>query len=124
MRLSRGAVAKDRSILAVRELVREDLSALKEKRALGPAVARFRDPHHRLARLFAVGLRYEDICAKSGYSYNRISSLARDPAFQDLIASYRDKVDKAFVQSVLYSRKFKIFLIKYFFTTEITEGYF
>jgi len=64
------------------------------------AVKRFRDPHHRVARLFASGLKLKEVAERCGYSYNRISQLANDPAFQELIAKYRMKVDKAFVENI------------------------
>ena len=95
-----GRKERELTILGVRELVREDLSVLDEKRARIPVVARFRDPHHRLARLFAAGLRLKDVAAKSGYSYNRIAVISNDPAFQDLVSTYRVKVDRAYEQNV------------------------
>lgn len=58
-----------------------------------PRVKYFRDTHHRLARLCAVGLRNEEICRATGYSVQRLSTLRQDPAFQELVASYREKVD-------------------------------
>lgn len=96
MPLHPGRIAKERTILGVRELVREDLSLLREKRAALPAVARFRDPHHRLARLFAMGLRKKDVVLRSGFSLARIQTIYADPAFQELVASYRNTVDEAF----------------------------
>lgn len=57
---------------------------------------RLRDPHHRVARLFAAGLRIGEIVERTGYSYQRISTLQRDPAFQELIALNREKVNAAF----------------------------
>jgi len=64
------------------------------------AVKRFRDPHHRVARLFASGLRVQEVADRSGYSYQRVFTLSQDPAFQELIAKYREKVDEAFVANV------------------------
>jgi hypothetical protein len=107
MPLHRGKVATKPEILSVRSLTREDLSLLLEKRVgedgrplhIG-AVQRFRDPHHRVARLFASGLRKAEIAERSGYSIQRIDTLFADPAFQQLIAKYREKVDEAFVANV------------------------
>lgn len=98
--LTVGAIAKKRPILSVRELTREDLGCLREPRTKVPVVARFKDPHHRIARLFASGLRQAEVHIRSGYSYNRIATLVADPAFQELIAHYRGLVDQAFIDGV------------------------
>lgn len=87
-------------ISSVRDLARDDLSVLSQPRAKLRAADRFKDSHHRVARLFAAGLRHADVMAKTGYSEGRISTLHADPAFQELIAQYRKQVDAAFVASV------------------------
>lgn len=87
-------------ITAVRDLTRDDLAILAKPRAKLRAADRFKDSHHRIARLFATGLRHADVCVKTGYSEGRISTLHADPSFQELIASYRKQVDAAFVASV------------------------
>ncbi len=97
--LHRGVIAKPPRILAVRVLVREDLARLKNEKRVVPRVKSFRDTHHRLARLCAAGLRNEEILQRTGFSYMRLSTLKMDPAFRELIAQYRGKVDAAFVQS-------------------------
>lgn len=97
--IKRGRVAKDRIITEVRELTRDDLALIKEKRATLPAVQRFRDPHHRLARLFATGLRPNQVIEQSGYSNTRVMTMYADPAFKELIEHYRKMVDKSFVES-------------------------
>lgn len=73
----------------MRELTREDLRALNGPRPKVSAVQKFRDSHHRIAMLFAEGLRMREVKEITGYSYPRLSVLHSDPAFQDLIASYR-----------------------------------
>lgn len=104
MTLHRGKLARPPTILNVRALTRDDLMLLRQDgsdqqaRAGVGIVQRLRDPHHRVARLFASGLRMEEIVARSGYSYGRVNTLKNDPAFQELIAKYRDKVDAAFVR--------------------------
>src|SRR6266403_1057096 len=101
--LHRGKISTKPEILSVRPLTREDLGLILEKRADGEgrpiqgAVRRFRDPHHRVARLFAAGLRVQEVADRSGYSYQRVHTLSTDPAFQELIAKYREKVDAAFI---------------------------
>lgn len=107
MPLHRGKISTPPDIISIRPLTREDLALLEDKRPVGSdgrpingAVARFKDPHHRVARLFASGLRMGEVVAQSGYSYNRVKQLADDPAFQNLVATYRRKVDEAFVENV------------------------
>lgn len=95
--LTKGAIPKKRNILSVRELVRDDLEVLREKRAAMPT-NRFRDPHHRVARLYAAGLRTFEVQQRCGYSISRLQVLSADPAFQELVASYREKVNEAFVR--------------------------
>lgn len=105
MTLHRGKIATHPKILEVRPLTREDLGLLEDKRKgldgrpISGAVARFRDPHHRVARLFASGLRLFEVVDRCGYSYQRVHQLSTDPAFQELIAKYREKVDEAFVSN-------------------------
>jgi len=98
MALHRGKISTKPEILSVRPLTREDLALIPEKREpIHGIVRRFRDPHHRVARLFASGLRVGEVVERSGYSYNRVKTLHDDPAFQQLIAKYREKVDASFV---------------------------
>jgi hypothetical protein len=84
----------------VRSLKREELGVLREKRPAVPAVARFRDPHHRLARFFAMGLRTDEIALRCGYSHARVLRFSSDPAFQELVAHYRSLVDDTFKENV------------------------
>lgn len=97
--LARNRPAKLRSVLGIRDLERADVSLLREPRHK-TVVNRFRDSHHRIARLYAAGLRHHEVHARSGYSYARIQTLYGDPAFQELISCYRDKVTEAFVTGV------------------------
>lgn len=97
--LHRGKIAKAPRILAVRVLTREDLARLKTAERTVPRVKAFRDSHHRLARLCAAGLRNEEIMRITGYSHVRLCTLRQDPAFQELVTQYRDKVDEAFVRA-------------------------
>ncbi len=105
MVLHRGKIATKPEILEVRPLTREDLGLILEKRVgedgrpIQGAAKRFRDSHHRVARLFASGLRPTEIVERSGYSYQRIHTLSTDPAFQELVAKYREKVDAEFVKN-------------------------
>lgn len=99
MTLHRGKLAKHPRILGVRELTREDLATLRAAPRVVPKVKAFRDTHHRMARLVAAGLRVEEILRITGYSYQRLWVLQQDPAFQELVAQYRGKVDEAFERS-------------------------
>lgn len=96
--LHRGKLAKPPRILAVRVLSREDLGVLKERgnRAV-PRVKQMSASHHRLARLVAVGYRNEEIMRQTGFSYTRLCTMKTDPAFIELVSSFRDKIDTAFV---------------------------
>jgi len=96
MTLHRGTLAKPPEILEVRPLTRDDLSILREKRIGPPLVQRFRETHHRVARLVAMGLRPWEVSEQSGYTVSRIGSLMADPAFQELVAQKRKIVDEAY----------------------------
>ncbi|TXH43040.1 MAG: hypothetical protein E6Q97_34855 [Desulfurellales bacterium] len=88
-----GKIAKDWTLGPVRELTRPDLELLKEKRAAIPTIQSIKDSHHRVARLCAMGLRTGDIVEQSGYGYGRLSVLRKDPAFLDLVESYRREIN-------------------------------
>jgi hypothetical protein len=96
--LHRGKFATDLQILGVRQLSRDDLACIREKRNV-PAVQRFRDPHHRLARLLASGLRPAEAATQVGYSLARIYILQADPSFQDLVSAYRKDVHNAYISA-------------------------
>lgn len=98
MPLHRGRLTSLPDIKSIRPLTREDLEEIKAKRTL-PVVARFRDPHHRVARLFAAGLRHTAVAEATGYSLARLYTLTADPAFQNQIAEYRADVHTAFVSA-------------------------
>ncbi len=102
--LHRGKIAINPEVLLVRPLTRDDLAVLATE-PRGPqaalagsgAVAKIREPHHRLARLIAAGIRGEELYARSGYSHSRVASIQKAPAFIELVAHYREKVTEAFV---------------------------
>ncbi len=96
--LTRGAVAKTELIQGIRELTKDDLSAIKGARST-QIVQRLRDPHHRLARMVASGLKPGEAAQAAGYSYTSLSVLQRDPAFQELVSHYRQIVEESFVES-------------------------
>lgn len=101
MTLHRGRMAIKRSFGPIRELTRKDLEIITpENRRTRPAVDRFRDTHHRVARFFAMGLRPKDIAKRTGYSLSRTYLLSSDPAFQELVAKYREEVTEGFKEAV------------------------
>lgn len=59
-----------------------------------PAIKRLRESHHRLARLFAQGVRNHEIAEMTGYSRQRVNDLTRDPMFQELVANYREQLNE------------------------------
>ena len=90
-------------VLAVRELDPAELVQLAPGMRT-PGLTYFpkklRESHRRIARLIAAGLRQNEVAARSGYSLSRITILNACPAFQDLVATYREAIDKEFVSSV------------------------
>lgn len=106
MALHRGKIARNPTITAVRALTRDDLMLLNPERKSvmdrngTGVVARLRDPHHRLARLIAAGLRTEELIERTGYSATRIWSIQKDPSFIELVATYRGKVDAAYEREI------------------------
>lgn len=97
--LKRGAVSTDSLLGSIRELSRDDVARLRDQRTV-PVVQRLRDPHHRLARCLAAGLRDEDAGLQSGYSLGSVRVLKRDPTFMNLVAEYRNDVHGAWKESV------------------------
>ena len=100
MSLKNGPIAKNYKLASVRPLTRDDLATLRAPRFKINTPVKLRDSHHRIARLVAIGLRTQDIQAKTGYSHGRLSHLINSPAFEELVAKYRGQVDAAFVQGV------------------------
>lgn len=80
------------AITNVRELTLHDLTGFKQGR--DPPVKRFRDSHHHMARLFAMGLRVTEVAQEMGYSISRTSVYYNNPAFKELVASFSGVVDE------------------------------
>ncbi len=93
--LHRGRIARDRAISAVRELERDDLEVLRPARP-PPVVERFRDSHHWVARYLAAGMTVTEVAEATGYSMNRVMQLKQVPAFQNLVAHYRNLADDGY----------------------------
>lgn len=92
--LHRARIATPARIISVRPLTREDLEALRARR-VQPRVKALTAFHHRVARMVAFGYKVVQIMALTGISYSRLSSLKADPAFQELVAQYIDKLTEA-----------------------------
>lgn len=95
---SAGIVTDRPTIDSVREITDADLAGLEREQELG-RVQQFRDSHHMVARLFAMGLRPGQVAEETGYSAQRVWTLFQDPAFQELVAHYRGIVDDQFAES-------------------------
>lgn len=85
-----GRPAMKPEIISVRELTEEDLANFKP--APANALKKLRDSHHRIAHLYALGLRPGEIAEITGYSLPRLSTLRAAPQMQDLIEVYRKDV--------------------------------
>lgn len=73
-----------------RHLTSEDLVKIPSRPVEKvPALQRFRDAHHRIARCFAAGMSTVRVGLQTGYSLQRLRTLEADPAFQDLVEVYR-----------------------------------
>lgn len=89
--LGRGRKAIRPAIGLVRELTVEELAT---PRAKAQPIQKFRDSHHRMARLFASGLRVGEVAELTGYSVSRVSLFHSNPAFQELVAEKRKVEDE------------------------------
>lgn len=95
--LARGRLPKVKlEIGVIRPLTPDDLLCLRTKRTV-PTVQRFRDPHHKLARLIASGTRPKDAAEATGYSIARVYILHSDPSFMDLVAKYRAEAHEEWI---------------------------
>lgn len=99
MTIAKGTLAPTVRLLEVSPLSREDLEVLRAPRHNLSIAERFRDPHHNVARLLALGMKQKDVAAATGYSANRISQLEASPAFQELLALYRQQVAEKFTEN-------------------------
>lgn len=82
------------SATQVRELDSADIALLQEERgSRAPALKRLSERHHALARCLASGMAEADAAITCGYVGSRVSILKADPAFQELLAFYRQQVD-------------------------------
>lgn len=84
---------KKPKLFEVRPLTTEDIALLNADRNKStPPIQALRDTHHLVARLVASGLRTDEVAEQSGFSIGSIYRLNNDPAFQELVALYREQV--------------------------------
>lgn len=88
----RGRPRKRFEVRGARALTRHDLEGYVSEGP--PQIKKLRESHHRLARLFAQGVRNHEIAEATGYSRQRVNDLQRDPMFQELIARYREELNE------------------------------
>jgi hypothetical protein len=65
----------------------------------GGVIKSLKQSHHSVAKLMAAGHRDVQIAAITGYSQSRLSVLKHAPAFQELIAFYRESSTAEFVNA-------------------------
>lgn len=63
-------------------------------------VTKVSERHHALARLLASGVAPGEAAVVIGYTLSRVSLLQGDPAFAELVAFYRDRVDTEFMDTM------------------------
>lgn len=85
-------------ISSVRELTQHDIDSFKQGR--DPVIQRYRDSHHQMARLFAMGLRVSEVAREMGYSIGRVSVHHNNPIFRELIAGYSKVNDEVTRDSI------------------------
>lgn len=90
-----GRAASQVTAEIVRELSPIDLALLETERGVKPpAIKTLRDSHHAIARCIAKGMSGTETQLITGYSASRISILKSDPAFQELVAFYKGKIEE------------------------------
>lgn len=99
MRGSSGPARRELHTQFVCEASRADVLLLLSTPSASRArpLQEIRQPHHRLARLLAQGMRPIEVSRQTGYSVSRISMLQADPAFRELIYFYKNAAHEAFI---------------------------
>lgn len=81
-------------------LTSADLSTERAPVAAGtPPLQRIRAAHHYAARLLATGMKAAEVSVHTGFCQSRLSILAKDPSFNELIAHYREVEEEVFVDA-------------------------
>lgn len=87
--------------LYIRDLTADDIKSLSTRAAYGSQpgalIQKLRAPHHTLARLVAEGKKHPQCALITGYTIEYIAMLERDPAFQELVAYYKENVAEVYI---------------------------
>lgn len=93
-----GRASQPLTAVQVRELDQCDIALLAENRGTSaPPLKRLSERHHALARCLASGMEDGDAAITCGYVASRVSILKADPAFQELLAFYRQNVSDKYL---------------------------
>ena len=93
-----GRASKPMTAVQVRVLDEVDIALLQEEKgSKAPALKRLSERHHALARCLASGMADGDAAITCGYVLSRVSILKADPAFQELLAFYRQDVNSKYL---------------------------
>lgn len=87
---------KSPGITGWRELTAEDVATPVKREG----IKSIRDPHHLLAKYFAMGYGTSEAAGLAGYSITRASILRGDPAFSELVATYRERFTEGQAESI------------------------
>lgn len=63
-------------------------------------IQKYRDSHHAVAKMVAIGATPSFIRQHTGYSTRRLSLLAADPTFQELVRFYSQRVEEKFEENL------------------------
>lgn len=66
----------------------------------GRQLDHYRERHHAVARLVAIGATHDHIRRQTGCTFKRISILLNDPSFKELVALYAADVEKIWNRNV------------------------
>ncbi|NNW55459.1 MULTISPECIES: hypothetical protein [unclassified Roseobacter] len=97
--VGRGRKPAPVTVTLVRELEAADAALLAAGAgpvSVPPPLQRITQRHHSVARLLAAGTPPGEVALITGYDNSRISILQNSPAFQELVALYKNEVDMQF----------------------------
>lgn len=95
-------VREDLHLEFVRDLQQSDLPLLLNpppKGSIPGTIKTLRHSHHRAAKLLAEGKKPGEISLLTGYAASSVSNMQRDPAFQELMAYYKENVDGVYLDA-------------------------
>lgn len=76
----------------VRPMVRADIESLRQLSAR-PRVAKLRDSHYQMIRMFAAGLTNAEVASQMGYTISRVSLLRNSPAIREQVDRFHHHAD-------------------------------